>query len=439
MNVGVVGLGKVGLPLALVLHHRQHKVIGYDLDLDRVRARLADHADHGEVSMGYLLAEASRTHLGELTLATHMGQVVTDAEVVFVVVQTQHRPGYGGEVPMPAEPADFDYTQLREAVGALWTAALTQRKPITVAIVSTVLPGTIRRELLPLAIRPVGGEAVDERPLVRYVYNPALISLGTVVPDLLKPDFILIGADDDHAASQVEQVWAQVVYPELLGGTVHHTSIESAELLKVALNAYLSSKIMFANTLAELCQAIDGADVDEVTDGLALSRKAMGRFGLRAGMGDGGPCRPRDTVALSWLTLQCGLPTDPFHFTTRAREAHTRRLARLAADHYHDRPDLIDVVILGWSYKPGTIHADGSPARLLHHYLTEEFKVPNMAYDPVVFPQLWPPAARPAVYVLATPHPQFDRFHYPPGSVVIDPHGRVADQEGVTMIRVGRR
>jgi UDPglucose 6-dehydrogenase len=426
MRVGVVGLGKVGLPLALVLRHRQHQVIGYDLDLDRVRARLADHEDRGERGLGYLLAEASRTHLGELTLATHMGQVVADAEVVFVVVQTQHRPGYGGETPMPAEPADFDYTQLTDVLGDLGDAVEAERRrPLTVAVVSTVLPGTLRG-----IRRPPGS-------WLRLVYNPALISLGSVVDDLLRPDFILIGADDKDAAGQVEQVWAHVIYPEL--PVFHHTSVESAELLKVALNAYLSAKIVFANTLAELCHAIPAADVDEVTGGLVLSRKVTGSFGLTAGMGDGGPCRPRDLLTLSWLAHQCGISTDPFFFLAHAREAHTRYLARLAADHAVDRG--LPVAVLGVTYKPTSTIEDGSPARLLCHYLSD-LGIPWTAYDPVIYGHdrfLGMPAAA-RVFVLAVPHPQFKGLSFPPGSVVIDPHGTVPDgQERVTVIRLGRR
>jgi UDPglucose 6-dehydrogenase len=370
MKVGVVGLGKVGLPLALVLQqHGGHDVVGYDLDRERVLARLDDPQDHGEAGLGNLIAGHGLTLVSLEALVAH-------AEVVFAAVQTLHGPGYGGETPMPAEPADFQYEFLVRAVSDLSWAADQQGKDLTIAVVSTVLPGTLRQ--LRRHMPP------DDRVRVRLVYNPALISLGSVVSDLLQPDFCLIGSDDPQAASRVVSVWDAEAFPPRF----HLTSIESAELLKVALNAYLSSKIVFANTLAELCQAIPRADVDDVTTGLALSGKAMGPYGLTAGMGDGGPCRPRDLIALSWLTLQSGLPTDPFHFATRAREAHTHRLARLAADEAKDRN--LTVRVLGMTYKPGSRIIDGSPAGLLYHYLGEIGGVWTSMWDPVFAPEQWP-------------------------------------------------
>lgn len=420
MKVAVIGLGKVGLPLALVLRkHGGHEVVGYDIDAPRVAARVTNALISDDPEPG--VSELLRAGQGPVA-AVSMEEVVRHAEVVFVVVQTLHGAGYGGETPMPAEPADFDYTQLAVACQDLRVAARAQRKQLTVAVVSTVLPGTIRRELMP----PGDADGIS------FVYNPALISLGSVVEDLLYPDFVLIGADDDQAAKQVAQAWVTVnTHPPF-----HFTSVASAELLKVALNAYLSTKITFANTLAQLCHAIPGANVDEVTDGLKLSRKALGPFGLTAGLGDGGPCRPRDLAALSWLAEQAELPADPFTSLIRLRESQTQRLAWLTANAAidHDLP----VVQLGWTYKPGSALPDGSPARLLQHYLEELGHRPAV-YDRVMFPGYWPPPPAPAVFVLAVPHPEFEGFEYPAGSVVIDPHGVVKGQDGITVVRVGRR
>jgi UDPglucose 6-dehydrogenase len=431
VKVGVVGLGKVGLPLALVLaEHGGHEVAGYDVDLRQVQQRLRAPATLGDPGFTALV---ERGWSSRFKLAGSVEAVVAHAEVVFVVVQTLHGPGYGGETPMPAEPADFDYTQLKAACDELRLAALNQRKHLTVAVVSTVLPGTIRRELVPPTLGNPEG--------VSFVYNPALISLGSVVQDLLQPDFVLVGADDREAAWQVASIWREInhrgQFTSYLRWQFHLTSIESAELLKVALNAYLSSKIAFVNTLAQLCHHIDGADVDEVTDGLKLSRKAMGPFGLQAGLGDGGPCRPRDLIALSWLHHQHLAKPDPFRFVAEDREEHAHWLAWIVAGLAKDHR--LPVVVLGLAYKPGTHLGDGSPARLLVHYLRELGANPY-PFDPVSDGlgdgYTW---ARRAVFVLATPHEEFLGWTYPAGSVVVDPHGLVKDQDGVTVIRPGRR
>src|SRR5215216_605867 len=135
MRVSVCGLGEVGLPLALVLQeHGGHEVVGYDTDPARVIARMRDPQDHGEAGLGELI-ERGRW----FKLAATPEELVAHAEVVFVVVQTLHGPGYGGETPMPAEPADFDYEHLQDAVAGLSIAAERAGKETTVAVVSTVL------------------------------------------------------------------------------------------------------------------------------------------------------------------------------------------------------------------------------------------------------------------------------------------------------------
>jgi UDPglucose 6-dehydrogenase len=154
-------------------------------------------------------------------------------------------------------------------------------------------------------------------------------------------------------------------------------------------------------------------------------------------MGDGGHCHPRDLIAMSWLAQRLGLSTDVLGYMARAREAQSGWLADLVQQ-WADQTGL-DVMILGKAYKPGSDLTGGSPALLLAHQLKERGVLFDHR-DPHT--DLWFDGidGEPArVFVIATRHDDFLTCGFPPGSVVIDPHGYMPDQPGVTTIRVGRK
>jgi len=216
------------------------------------------------------------------------------------------------------------------------------------------------------------------------------------------------------------------------------TSVVSAETIKVTYNTFLGAKLVFANAVMELCHDL-GADVDEVTGALGMAhRRLISPAYLTGGMGDGGGCHPRDNLALSWLAKRLGLSFDLFGTMMQARDAQTRWLADLTAE--WAALTRLPVVILGKAYKPGTNITAGSPALLLADLLGRR--------DPELLANHWDPHVdtvavvtnlSPAVYVVATRHPEFAEMEFKAGSVVVDPWRYLPDQEGVTVVRVGRR
>jgi len=406
--VGWIGLGKLGAPCAAALaHHGGHDVSGYD-----VRGTHEDDYDFESLPPVKLLGSVEDV-------------VDSTDDVVYVAVQTPHSHRYGGEAPTPTEPRDFEYAYLVNAVKAVCDASAKLRKPITLAIVSTVLPGTFNRYLRPLM-----------HALVLPVYHPFFIAMGTVVDDFVKPEMTLFGVDAEDADA-VDDVRA--LYAPFHDAPAPVMSIESAELTKVAYNTFIGTKIAFANQLAELCEHT-GADVDQVTDALALGtdRIISPRY-LRAGMGDGGACHPRDNVALSAVAERYDLSTNYMDFLVRAREQHTRWLVSLI-DHWADLTDL-PILVLGKSYKPEIDMLAGSPALLLGYYLNETRTFTQL--DPLVSPVdadvMEYRLATPHVYFVATAHAVFANLSYPVGSVVIDPFGYVEVPSGVTLVRPGRK
>lgn len=401
-SVGWIGLGRLGAPCAATLSwNGEHAVWGYDV-------RGIDPASYDWAG------------LPPIELCDSIGKVVTKTDdVIFVAVQTPHAPEYGGETVAPTEPREFEYAYLVNAVRVVCQQALAQQKYVTLVVVSTVLPGTFDRYLRPLL-----------NQYVTPVYHPFFIAMGTVVQDFTEPELTLFGAD---RAEHVAPVHA--LYEPIHSAPAPITSIASAELIKVAYNTFISMKIVYANCLAEMSEAT-GADVDDITYVLSLANKRITSSAyLRAGMGDGGACHPRDNVALSALAQQHGLSVDLMGFLTRAREAQTRRLAELVA-HWAQLTQR-HVVVLGTAYKPDVALTDGSPALLLSSYLRElSVRFTQITDADELSHGL---LASPRVFVLATAHREFITADYPAGSVLIDPFGVLEPRADVTLVTPGRK
>lgn len=412
--VGWVGLGKLGAPCALALQHLAgHDVLGYDVQRERVEQLFADPSDHGEQGFGELI------EMGPLKLAHSIADVVAHADVVFVAVQTPHAHRYGGETPVPPDTRDFEYAFLAQAVRDVCRAAKEQAKPITLVVVSTVLPGTTNAHLRGL---------LNEH--VTLVYSPLFIAMSTTLHDFRNPEFVLMGADRPE---HTEPLWH--VYEALHDRPAHVTSIDNAEFIKVAYNTFISLKIVWANTVMEICHKT-GADCDDVVDALSKATdRIISPAYMRGGMGDGGACHPRDLIALSDLSRRLDVSADLFGFLATARDQQSEWLAHLTTD-WADLTGL-PIVIIGKSYKPGTALTSGSPGLLLAHQLGERgYEV--LHKDAHVDGKLELPV-QPCVYVIGTKHRAHTSIVFAPGSVVLDPHGYMPDQPGVTVVRIGRK
>jgi UDPglucose 6-dehydrogenase len=376
------------------------------------------HTVHGYDVRGIDPVSYDFDALPAITLHDSVADVVKNADrVVYVAVQTPHSSAYGGEVPTPDESREFEYGYLVNAVRAVVDAVNQQRHDKIVVIVSTVLPGTFDRLLRPIFSNSEYAEAV---------YHPFFIAMGTVIDDFVNPEMTLFGADHTSVVTDVRSLYAPIH-----DAPAPIMSIASAELAKVAYNTFISMKIVYANLLAELCDHT-GADVDDVTDALSLAvdRIISPRY-LRAGMGDGGACHPRDNVALSALARRYRLSSDLMGFLTRARERQAERQAELI-EHW-SRLTGLSVTLLGRAYKPNVDLVDGSPALLLAHAL----RARDVAFEHLEFESV---GDGPRVFFIATQHDVYRDAYYPAGSVVIDPFGYVEiDDPAVTYVTPGRR
>ena len=411
MKIGFLGLGKLGLSCALAIESQGHDVVGYDLNptvQEYVQNKKIPYKEEG-VNQALINSNIKLVTLSEL---------VKFSEIIFVGVQTPHHEKYEGITELPQDRVDFDYTFLKNASLELSEEIKKQNLEKTVIIISTVLPGTIEREIKPLLNNKV-----------KLCYNPFFIAMGTTMHDYLNPEFVLFGVEDLDAAKKAEEF-----YKTITSVPFFKTSIQNAELIKVAYNTFIGMKIVFANVLMEICHKT-GANVDEVTDALKLAndRLISGKY-FTGGMGDGGACHPRDNIALSWLSRKLNLSFDWFENIMLAREKQTEWLANLMEE--YDLPK----VILGTSYKTESNLEIGSASLLLKNILEKRGHKVTI-YDPYVnsdtADNIKNKFKEPCIFLIGTKHHDFINFDFPEGSVIIDPWRYMPDKNGIKTIRLG--
>ena len=439
-RIGFVGLGKLGLPCAVAMAMRGADVMGYDIDPGRMSKEPQPYREAGPNGTGdfndHLMASSIR--FGSLD------EVVRHAELLFVAVQTPHDPRFEGITSLTDDRADFDYGHLIAAAHEINSTAIRLEKRPIVVVISTVLPGTIRREVLPALL-------TSECPVV---YNPFFIAMGTTMRDFLKPEFVLLGADDVEAREQVARFYSRLYegldLPSWRGlnkcPSIAEMAIESAELTKVAYNTFIGQKIVFANTIMEICAKLEGpADCDEVIDALSLAtERVISPAYLRGGMGDGGGCHPRDNIAMSWLARRLTLSHDLFDDIMRCREDQAAMMARILAGAAPPGKR----AIVGYAYKPGTDLIVGSSAQLVRQFVDDEANGRQRDREVYMFDHHVQGKSIAAVqdgilasgceaFLIGCKHPEHVDLRFPSGSVVIDPFRYMPDGDGWWVIRLG--
>jgi UDPglucose 6-dehydrogenase len=395
MQLSVIGLGKLGSPLAGVLASKGHQVVGVDVNPDYVRALAAGKAPVEEPGLQALI-DASRARL---TATSHYEQAVLASELSFVIV------------PTPSDTkGGFSNKYVLSAVTAIGRALKKKSGYHVVNITSTVMPGStggeIRRALEEASGRTVGKD-------VGLCYNPEFIALGSVVRDMLFPDMLLIGESDPRAGDMLEAIYKTTCEKN---PPVMRMNWVNAELTKISVNTYVTTKISYANMLAEMCERLPGADVDVVTSALGMDTR-IGRKYLKGALGYGGPCFPRDNVAFGVLARSIGARADIAEATDRLNRHQIDRLAQLALRLLDSRSK---VGVMGLSYKPETGVIEESQGVALAARLSEERKEVYV-HDPlalqgamaVLQDKVVPMASAEEcvkavdVLVLTTPWPQF--------------------------------
>ena len=411
MNIGFIGLGKLGLPCALAAENVGHKIFVYDINPEVEKILNTKILPYREEGAQELLDKSSINW-------SSIAEVVENSDIIFVPIQTPHSEKYEGVTRLPEERIDFDYTYLKSGMKNLADEILKQGKDKIVVIISTVLPGTIRKEIKPLLNKHV-----------KLCYNPFFIAMGTTIRDFTNPEFILFGVDDEDA-----YLTAKEFYSTLHDKPVYKCSIEEAEMIKVTYNTYITMKICLANTVMELSHKLENINCDNVMKGLFMANERLiSPKYLIGGMGDGGGCHPRDNIALSWLAKKVDLSYDWYENLMYCRENQTEWLSELIIEEKNKTN--LPIVILGKTFKKETNLVVGSPSILLKNLLDEK-DVKITMFDPWV-DNNDAPINEKSIFFIGTNHDLFLDYKFPEGSVVIDPWRFIKEQQGVKLISVG--
>jgi UDPglucose 6-dehydrogenase len=357
MKISVVGLGKLGSPLVAVLASKGHTVIGLDVNEKYVAALNEGRGPVQEPGLDDLVfANRARiTATQDFTKAVHG----TDATIIVV--------------PTPSEPNGFFSMKFALAAGEdIGKALRTKQGYHLVSLASTVMPGCTGGELMPALEKASGKKCPSDFGLC---YNPEFIALGSVIRDMLHPDFILIGESDARAGQVLEDLYASVCESK---PRICRMNFVNAEVTKISVNTYVTTKISYANMLAELCEQLPGADVDVVTEAVGSDAR-IGRKYLKGALGFGGPCFPRDNIAWAALGRSKGVLPLLAEATDQINRHQAERLARKVCDRL---PRGSNAAILGLSYKVGSEVIEQSPAMSLAKTLVER-GTPLVVHDPL--------------------------------------------------------
>ena len=328
-KIGFIGLGKLGMPCAEAIAKKGFDVAGYD-----IAHRTSQYID----------------------IRTSIEDVCRDRDIVFVATPTPHEDGYDGRTPTSHLPVkDFDYTAVKQVLSKCDKYMKPEQ---TLVLISTVLPGTCRREFEPLVTN------------TKLMYNPYLIAMGTVADDMINPEMIMIGSKNGMKGTNckirselLESFYNQVCenFPRVEFGTY-----EEVESMKIFYNTFISNKVALVNMIQDVAHKLGNMNVDVVTKALAKSTKRIvSPAYMKAGMGDGGACHPRDNIALRWLAEELDLGYDMFESIMTARERQAETMAKAILTHGKN------IWFSSDSYKPGTDLVEGSSSLLVQHFIVK--------------------------------------------------------------------
>jgi UDPglucose 6-dehydrogenase len=365
MKIGFIGVGKLGKDAAEVMAEH-HFVEGYDLNkVEPLNFKMVDTIQ----------------------------EVCKDKDIVFIALPTPHHPDYDGRYPTShLEPRDFDYEIVKTMLYQIneWTNV----KQLVV-LISTVLPGTISDTLIKLVRN------------YRFIYNPYLIAMGTVKEDMVNPEMIIIGTEDGTETGDAKLLVD--FYKTFVNKDTRFEigTWDEAEAIKIFYNTFISTKVALVNMIQDVAERNGNINTDVVTGALERSTKRIvSKSYMKAGMGDGGGCHPRDNIALRWMSQKYQLGYDLFDTIMLARERQAYNIAEKLRhlSIIHELP----IVILGKSYKPDVEFIEGSTTILTGYHLKEmdievEFDIIN----------------KPAVYLLGH-RGKFHDVEFPKNSVILD-------------------
>jgi UDPglucose 6-dehydrogenase len=326
-DVSVIGLGKLGASMLAGMASRDLNVIGVDVSPQAVEAINQGRASVEETDLDATI----RAHADKARATLDYTDAVHNSQISFVIV------------PTPSdERGAFSLKYAAQCFASIGKALRTKDSYHVVVLTSTVLPGSTRYGLLPILEKESGKKCGIDFGLC---YNPEFIALGSIIKNFLNPDFYLLGEFDPKSGDALAAVHNRVSANK---APIKRMGLENAEIAKIAVNSYVTLKISYANMLADICERVPGGDIDIVSDAIGMDSR-IGRKYFSGGLGFGGPCFPRDNMALAFLGETLGADTP----ILKINDAYNRDNSRRVLNKLKNRiPQSGRVAVLGLAYKP---------------------------------------------------------------------------------------
>jgi UDPglucose 6-dehydrogenase len=346
-SISVLGLGKLGSPVAAAFAAQGFRVTGADVDAKKVEALRRGEAPVHEPGLVELIQESE----GRLSATENVEAAVRDSEATFIVVSTPSEPSGG-----------FSLRYVLPCIETIGKTLRTKTGFHLVVLTSTVMPGSTGGEVRQ-ALERASGKTCGQH--FGLCYSPEFIALGSVIRDFYFPDFLLIGESDARSGEMLGEIYRRTCKNSPF---VARMNFINAEITKLAVNTYITTKISYANMIARLCEKLPGADSNVVTNALGLDTRIGPRY-LKGAVSYGGPCFPRDNRALAALAARVGASSGLAEATDAFNQAQIKLLAKTVKSY---RTGDGAIGILGITYKPDTDVVEEAFGLLLAQQLSSE-------------------------------------------------------------------
>ncbi len=360
-RISVIGLGKLGSCLAATLAYKGFTVLGLDVKNHTIELLNKGKAPIVEPRLQEII-DGSK---GRLKATSNFKEITNNSDISFVVV------------PTPSEKdGSFSNAFLKDVLKELATNIKEKKGDHLIVINSTVTPTTTEKVLIPF-IEEHSGKKVKEG--WNICYNPEFIALGNVVNDILEPDVVLIGENNTAVGDRLEKIYRKLCDNNPM---ISRMSLVSAEIAKIALNAYVTMKISFANTLGNICEKVPGANADSISQALGADKRVSPHF-IKAGLSFGGPCFPRDNKAFDTFAQKVGVDAPLAKATDKINDSQIEKLFEKICETI-DKSSYDSISILGLAYKPNTdIIEESAVVKVIDKISNKYTEVEISVYDPL--------------------------------------------------------
>ena len=360
-NIGIIGLGKLGSCFSASFAYRGFNVLGLDINRKIVDSINNHKAPFLEPNLQELINKSKK----RLKATTNPKEVFNFSDIFFIIVPTPSK-----------KDGSFSNEYIKRAIKPLVNELKNSKQFKIFVITSTVSPLSTQDEIIPF-IEKNSSKKFNKDFTV--IYNPTFIAIGDIIKGILEPDLVLIGENNKKIGDIIENIWKKVC---VNNPQIGRMSIVSAEITKIAINSYITTKISFANMLGNICEKIPGAEIDKITQAMGADKR-IGRYYLKYGPAYGGPCFPRDNRAFAHFAktkakIDALIPLSAHKINEFQTKFQKEKILKLIKEN-----KINSLSILGLAYKTKTYVIEESASIKLIQELLKNKNLKITVYDPI--------------------------------------------------------